>query len=216
MLLCDFGDLASEVRRLEAAGVRALHLDVMDGHFVPNFTYGMPVVEALSRLTSLPLDVHLMIDRPERYLEAFWKAGASCLSIHAEATREPRSVLARIRALGAAAGLALNPATPVSAVADCLEVCDLALPMSVVPGFGGQSFDAVALEKLRQLRQLGPPELLLEVDGGVNAGSIAACAQAGAELFVIGSAIFGTPDYGHSVCQLEQLAETSTRTFTST
>jgi ribulose-phosphate 3-epimerase len=207
MLLCNFGNLEDEIRPLESAGAAALHLDVMDGHFVPNLTYGMPIVAACHQLTDLVLDVHLMIQEPERYIEQFGAAGASCLTIHVEAVPNPRTLLERIRSLDAAAGLALNPETPLSAVADCLDACDLVLPMSVSPGFGGQAFNPVALAKLRELRRLGGPNLLLEVDGGINHSTVRSCAEAGATLFVVGSAIFGSGDYSQSIDQLLRLAE---------
>jgi ribulose-phosphate 3-epimerase len=211
LLLCDFGDLASEIRRLEAANVRALHLDVMDGHFVPNFTYGMTLVEAVRKLTDLPLDVHLMIERPEKYIRAFYEAGADVITIHAEACEDgPPGLtrrLAEIRSLGAAAGVAINPPTPVSAIEGCLSACDLVLVMSVQAGFGGQAFNPVALDKLRELRGKVGPDVLLEVDGGITRATIGQAAEAGAQLFVAGSAIFrGGADYGRSVAELRQLA----------
>ena len=153
LLLCDFGNLEREVRRLEEAGAQALHLDVMDGVFAPNITYGMPLVEAVRRLTALPLDAHLMIVQPERYVDAFVNAGADLVTVHIEALSDPRPVLTRIRELGAAAGLALNPATPLADLEGGLDLCDLVLVMSVPVGFGGQEFDEVALDKLRQLRR---------------------------------------------------------------
>jgi ribulose-phosphate 3-epimerase len=208
MLLCDFGNLQREVERLEAAGVPALHLDVMDGHFVPNLTYGLPIVEALRQLTDLPLDVHLMISQPERFVEKFRAAGADHLSIHIETAPHPRPLLEQIRGCGATAGLAVNPSTPVATIEGCLDVCDLLLVMSVEPGFGGQAFEPVALDKLRHLHEAAPPEVLLEVDGGVNEETIAACAEAGAELFVVGSAIFKHSDYAQRVARLADLAST--------
>ncbi|MBX7165225.1 MAG: ribulose-phosphate 3-epimerase [Pirellulales bacterium] len=204
MLQCDFTDLRGEVARLEAAGITGLHLDVMDGHFVPNLTYGPPLVEALRRTTQLPLDAHLMISDPARYLSAFADAGADGLTFHIEAVPDPRPVLGQIRRLGLKAGLAINPPTPLVAIEPYLAECDLVLVMSVMPGFGGQKFDAVALEKLTRLRQIRPPGLLLEVDGGVNAETIAACGQAGADLLVVGSAIFAAADYAERIELLRQ------------
>lgn len=206
LLLCDFTNLEREVARLEEAGVRALHLDVMDGCFVPNLTYGMPIVEAFRKLTDLPLDVHLMIERPEQYIQQFFNAGADAITIHHEAVDDPRTTLAQINALGAASGIAINPGTPVEAVEDCLELCDMVLVMSVDAGFGGQSFNSVALEKLAHVRAMSP-EVLLEVDGGINESTISKCAGAGAELFVVGSAIFRSDTYGTVVKQLAGLAQ---------
>jgi ribulose-phosphate 3-epimerase len=211
LLLCDFGHLADEVYKLEAAGVRALHLDVMDGHFVPNLSYGLPIVEAVRRLTELPIEAHLMISDPARYAEQFFSAGADAITFHVEAVNDPRALLEKLRSLGAVAGLAFNPATPISAIQDCLDVCDLILTMSVSPGFGGQAFQGVALEKLRQLSAEVGPEVLLGVDGGVNAGTIGQCAEAGAQLFVVGSAIFSQSDYSQSVATLTRLAQTHSR-----
>lgn len=211
LLLCDFGDLRREVKRLEEAGVAALHLDVMDGQFVPNFTYGMTIVAALRRLTELPLDVHLMIASPQRYLREFRDAGADLLTVHVEACDDPGAVLDEIHALGLAAGLAFNPATPLSAVEPYLAQCDLVLTMSVPAGFGGQAFHASALESLAALRSLVSADTLLEVDGGVNAETIGLCAAAGAQLFVVGSAIFREPDYGVAIGNLSRRAEQSVR-----
>ena len=211
LLLCDFGHLADEISRLEAAGVRVLHLDVMDGHFVPNFTYGLTIVEAVRRLTRLPLDVHLMISQPHRYVERFCDAGADLVTFHIEAVDDPRPVLDAIRSKGAAAGLVINPPTPLSAITPYLDACDLVLVMSVMPGFGGQKFDASALEKLRQLSEHFRPELLLGIDGGVNQSTIASCAEAGAHLYVVGSAIFGKPNYAESVASLTDLAKSHWR-----
>ncbi len=204
LLQCDFGDLRSEVEQLSAAGVKSLHLDVMDGHFVPNLTYGMPIVSGLRKLTDMVLDVHLMISNPDQYLEQFYEAGAEAITIHVEAVDDPAASLKKIRALGAASGLALNPDTPLSAVTPYLDDCDLVLPMSVNAGFGGQKFNPVALEKLRELRKL-KPDLILEVDGGVNPQTIASCAEAGADLFVVGSAIFKHDNYSDALSGMYQL-----------
>lgn len=209
LLLCDFANLEREVRTLEDAGVQALHLDVMDGSFVPNLTYGMPIVAALRKITQLPLDVHLMIDHPERYLRQFAEAGSDVITFHIEAAPNPQPLIDEIHSLGLKAGLALNPATAIGTLDAYLGNIDLVLVMSVPAGFGGQKFHDVALEKLNSLRSRVRPEVILEVDGGVNASTIGRCAQAGAQWFVVGSAIFGQPSYGAAVQQLTQLAHVS-------
>jgi len=178
----------------------------MDGHFVPNMTYGLTMVSTLRGLTDLPLDVHLMISNPGDYLKKYVDAGADLLTIHAEAVGDSRPLLEEIRSLGAGAGLAINPPTPVASIEAVLPLCDLVLVMSVMPGFGGQAFDKVALEKLHDLRAKIPTETLLEVDGGVNSSTIAACGSAGAQLLVAGSAIFREPDYTQTIAKLTQLA----------
>jgi ribulose-phosphate 3-epimerase len=174
----------------------------MDGQFVPNLTYGMPIVEALRRLTDMPLDVHLMIAEPQRYLRQFVDAGADVLTIHVEAVGDPAAALAEIRSLGVGAGIALNPDTPLSSLDSCYGLCDLILVMSVQAGFGGQGFRTVALDKLRQVRKTVRSDVLLEVDGGVNESTIGACAEAGAQLFVVGSAIFRAPSYSQAIQNL--------------
>ena len=206
LLLCDFANLEREVRTLEESGVQALHLDVMDGSFVPNLTYGMPIVAALRKITRLPLDVHLMIDRPQRYLRQFADAGADLITFHIEAASDAQPLIDEIHSLGLKAGLALNPATPLGTLDAFLGDVDLVLVMSVPAGFGGQKFHDVALEKLRSLRGRVRPGTILEVDGGVNVSTIGRCAQAGARWFVVGSAIFGQPSYGEAVRSLTQLA----------
>jgi len=195
LLACDFGHLDREIAKLEEAGARLLHLDIMDGHFVPNLSIGVPIVEAVRRLTDLPLDVHLMISEPERYVRPFRKAGADLLTVHIEVASQPQQVLEDIRKLGAGAGLSLNPPTPAAAVEPWLNHCDLVLVMSVMPGFGGQRFDSVAVNKLRRLREVGPPGLLLSVDGGINEQTIGVCARAGADVFAVGTAFFSQKDY---------------------
>ncbi|MHC4177741.1 MAG: ribulose-phosphate 3-epimerase [Planctomycetota bacterium] len=206
LLACDFANLELEVRRAEDAGARILHLDVMDGHFVPNISFGLPIVEAVRRVTDLPLDVHLMIAQPGRYLSRFREAGADLITIHIEAVPEPQPLLEQIRSLGAAAGITLNPPTPLSDIEECLDFCDLVLVMSVMAGFGGQQFDSVALGKLRRLRALTGSKRLLSVDGGVNVDTIGACAAAGADLFVVGSSLFSQDDYGRYIAELTDLA----------
>jgi len=204
LLACDFARLAEEVRRVEEAGAKLLHLDVMDGHFVPNISFGIPVVEAVRRSTTLPLDVHLMISGPERFLRPFRDAGADFLTIHIEAVADPRPLLKEIKSLKLGAGISLNPPTPVDAVTDCLELCDLVLVMSVMPGFGGQQFQPRALEKLRALRAKAGGSLLLAIDGGINLDIAAACVQAGADLLVTGTALFSQRDYGRFFQQMQQ------------
>jgi ribulose-phosphate 3-epimerase len=206
LLLCDFGNLQREVERLEAAGVPGLHLDVMDGVFVPNFTYGMTIVSALRKLTDLPLDVHLMMTHPQKYVRQFREAGADSLTFHIEAVEDPRPLLEEIRGLGAGAGLAINPLSPFEPAEKVLDYCDLLLVMSVQAGFGGQAFNPVALERLQRARKAAGERLLLEIDGGVNEETIADCAAAGAQLFVVGSAIFKHPDYGAAIRRLAELA----------
>jgi ribulose-phosphate 3-epimerase len=206
LLAADFGNLESVVRRLEEAGAKILHLDVMDGHFVPNLSFGLPIVQAVRRITQLPLDVHLMIANPQPYLKRYRDAGADLLTIHIEVAADPRPMLAEIRRMGAAAGLSLNPPTPVAAIEEFLDDCDLVLVMSVMPGFGGQEFDPVAVEKLRQLRAKAGPRLLLSVDGGINTETAPLCAEAGAELFVTGTALLSYPHYGQRIAELHSSA----------
>jgi ribulose-phosphate 3-epimerase len=206
MLKCDFGNLHREVQLLESGGAEVLHLDVMDGHFVPNLSYGPMVIKSLRALTSLPFDAHLMISEPEKYLDEYLDAGCDLITIHLEAVPEPGRLLEKIREQGAGAGLAINPGTPVSAARPWLELCDLVLVMSVQPGFGGQKFMPVALEKLAELRELVSEQTLLSVDGGIGPQTIAATAQSGATCFVTGSAIFDTDDYGGAIRGMAALA----------
>jgi ribulose-phosphate 3-epimerase len=185
--------LGEEVRAVEAAGADYLHLDVMDGHFVPPITFGTLIVAAVRRLTELPLDVHLMIERPERQLEEFAQAGASILNVHVEACRHLHRVVQQIHSLDCRAGVCLNPATPVSAVDEILPEADQVMVMGVNPGWGGQAMIEDTLPKVRSLRALLDERDLsaeIEIDGGVKAGNIAACAQAGAHVLVAGSAVF--------------------------
>lgn len=203
LLLCDFGDLKEELRRLSAAGAEVLHLDVMDGQFVPNLTYGMPIVSGLRRHTEMPLDVHLMISDPLKYAGPMVEAGADLLTFHAEAVDDVATVAREIGELGVGVGVAINPDTPLSAIDDCLDHVDLVLVMSVDAGFGGQAFNPVALEKLRILRR-EQPGLLLEIDGGIDAQTIGSAREAGCDLFVVGSAIFRSTDYGRAMTELNQ------------
>jgi ribulose-phosphate 3-epimerase len=215
LLACDFTNLQQEIRRLEEAGARLLHLDIMDGHFVPNLSFGLPVVEAIRRVTSLPLDVHLMITEPGRYAQRFRAAGADLLTFHIEAVPDPWPLLAEIRRLGAVAGLTLNPPTPLEAVEPYLDDCDLLLVMSVHAGFGGQEFEPIALDRLRQLRHRGRPELLLSVDGGINCDTVGPCAEAGADVLVAGSALFAYDDYRRAMAEFAARARASEKPTTT-
>lgn len=203
MLLCNFGNLEDEVRRLESGGTQAYHLDVMDGRFVNNLTYGMPIVAAMRQLTDLPLDVHLMIESPERFIEQFCEAGADVLTVHVEACGDPAETLQEIRKQGCAAGLAINPDTPLERLESSLPHCDVVLIMSVPPGFGGQPFVEATYDRLRWVRERVADEVLLGVDGGVKSENIACCVAAGAEMLVVGSAIFGKPDYEQAMTLLK-------------
>ena len=212
MLKCDFGNLQREVSLLESAGAIVLHLDVMDGHFVPNISYGAMVVRGLRQLTPMTLDVHLMISHPEQYIDEFLDAGCECVTFHVECVAEPGRVLRRIRSSGAAAGIALNPKTPVERIEAVLPECDLVLVMSVEPGFGGQQFMPSVLEKLRHLRDLAGSETLLSIDGGIGPSTIAGAAEAGADLFVAGSAVFDSPDYRVAMEELHTIAASAYKT----
>jgi ribulose-phosphate 3-epimerase len=209
LLSCDFAELREEIRRVEQCGAKLLHLDIMDGHFVPNLSIGLPVVEAIRRSTKLPLDVHLMISEPARYAKRFREAGADLLTIHIEAVPDPRELLGEIRTLGAGVGISLNPPTPVESLNGCLDLCDFVLVMSVMPGFGGQKFESVALEKLRYLRTLCGSRLLLSIDGGVNIDTVGPCAAAGADIFVAGSALFSLPQYDPFIDKMTGLAKSA-------
>jgi ribulose-phosphate 3-epimerase len=209
LLKCDFGRMDREIERLESGGARLLHLDVMDGHFVPNLSYGALVIERLRELTELPFDAHLMISEPARYLDDFLVAGCNSLTVHLEAVPEPRLLLERIRQRGAIAGLAINPKTPVESLEPLLDACDQVLVMSVEPGFGGQKFIPSALDKLRWVQAHVEPGTLIGIDGGIGPGTIEQTAQAGANVFVVGSAIFGEADYGKAIAALTHEASSA-------
>ncbi len=197
ILSADFSRLGEEIRAVEAAGVGTLHVDVMDGHFVPNITIGPPVVASLRRATKLRLDAHLMIENPDLYVERFVEAGADMISVHAEACAHLHRTLTAIQARGCQAGVVLNPATPLSALEEILPQADYVLLMSVNPGFGGQAFIPQVQAKIAALRRMidqGGFRALLEVDGGITRQNIAAVAAAGADLIVAGSAVFSQGD----------------------
>ncbi|MGH2901835.1 MAG: ribulose-phosphate 3-epimerase [Solirubrobacteraceae bacterium] len=197
MLSADFAKLGDDVAMCEAGGADWLHVDVMDGHFVPNLTFGAKVIAALRSRTSLPLDVHLMVEDPQKYFDDFARAGATGMTIHAEATAHLHRHLDRIRELGCRAGVAINPATPLNAVCEVLPEIDLLLIMSVNPGFGGQEFIPYAVDKIRRARLLldeAQSDAALEVDGGINRDTIQQVWGAGADTFVAGNAIFAAAD----------------------
>ncbi len=209
ILSADFSRLGEEVRAVAAAGADWMHLDVMDGHFVPNLTIGPGIVKAVDRITQLPLDVHLMIDNPAVFLEEFAQAGADYLVVHQEGQPHLHRLVGRIRELGLKAGVALNPSTPLSTVTDILPQIDLLLIMSVNPGFGGQSFIPGALAKLRDARALIDrinPAVLLEIDGGIKAENAAAVREAGVDAIVSGSGIYGHKDYRAMIASLKGVA----------
>lgn len=209
ILSADFVNLERDIHDIEKNGADWVHVDVMDGNFVPNITIGIPVVRDIRRVTGLPLDVHLMIDRPIRYAERFIQAGADWLTIHLEADtpENTRACLEKIRSLGAKAGIALKPGTPLEAALPFLELCDMVLAMTVEPGFGGQSFQANMMEKTRRLRAILDevnPGCLIEVDGGIDAVTQKVCKQNGVEVMVTGSAYFKAPDRAEFVKLIQE------------
>ncbi|MFP4974532.1 ribulose-phosphate 3-epimerase [Paenibacillus sp. CN-4] len=213
LLSADFAALGAEMKDAEASGADWIHVDVMDGHFVPNITLGPAIVKAVSAHTSLPLDVHLMMEGPERYLAEFAAAGASGLTVHAEACVHLHRTVHQIKELGLRAGVAINPGTPALAVKEVLEDVDLVLVMTVNPGFGGQAFIPKTLGKIRQIREWAlesHPDLLIEVDGGVAEETAKLVAEAGANVLVAGNAVFGRKDRAGAIAAIRAAAESGT------
>jgi ribulose-phosphate 3-epimerase len=207
LLSADFSRLSEEIDAVKRGGATILHVDVMDGHFVPNLTVGLPVVESLAQATELPLDAHLMISEPGRYAQQFVAAGARMVSVHVEADAHLHRTLSSIKAAGAQAGIVLNPATPIESLSEALPFADYVLVMSVNPGFGGQKFITTSVDKVRRLRRMIEERQLntrIEIDGGINLENIAAVVAAGAEIIVAGSAIFGAADPEAAVRQLRE------------
>lgn len=198
ILSADFAGMGQAVERITAAGADMVHCDVMDGVFVPNITFGIKMIADIRKHTTLPLDVHLMIVQPEKYVEKFVAASADYVTIHVEATDVLRETLQKIRSLGCKCGAVISPDTPVSALEDCIGLCDMVLLMSVYPGFGGQGFIERSMDRLRELKALRDaknPSVLIEIDGGVGVNNAAAIRAAGADVLVAGSAVFGAADY---------------------
>jgi ribulose-phosphate 3-epimerase len=202
ILSADFAKLGEEITAVEKAGADYIHVDVMDGHFVPNITIGPLIVEAIRPVTKLPLDVHLMIDNPDQYIEAFAKAGADYITVHVEACRHLHRTIHHIKSFGIKAGVVLNPATPVNTIEHILKDIDMVLLMSVNPGFGGQKFIPEVLPKIRKVKEMADSigkEIEIEIDGGVNSETAKLCVEAGANVLVAGSAIYDQEDYAAAI-----------------
>jgi ribulose-phosphate 3-epimerase len=214
ILSADFSRLGEEIAAVEAAGADWIHIDVMDGHFVPNITIGPAVVRSLRKLTRLPFDVHLMIRNPDQFLEAFADAGSDVITVHAEAAGHLHRTVTRIRELGPKAGVSLNPATPLALVEPILSDIDLLLVMTVNPGFGGQQFIKTMLPKIRQARECierTAPSVMLEVDGGVTLANMSDILAAGADALVAGAAVFGSGDYAATIGRMKAIMKNTAR-----
>ncbi|MFS0561253.1 ribulose-phosphate 3-epimerase [Terribacillus sp. 179-K 1B1 HS] len=210
ILSADFANLAAEIRDVEKGGADYIHVDVMDGHFVPNITIGPLIVEAIRPVTELPLDVHLMIEKPEQYIKAFVKAGADIITVHQETCIHLHRTITMIKELGVKAGVVLNPATPVSLIEEILPEVDMVLLMTVNPGFGGQRFIPSVLKKVEELASLRTAlgiDFEIEIDGGVNADTAKLCTDAGADVLVAGSAVYGQEDRAAAIAAIREAAE---------
>ncbi len=199
VLSADFARLADEIGQIASAGVKIVHLDVMDGHFVPNITIGPPVIAKLRKVSDLVFDAHLMISEPAEYAERFVEAGADHVTFHIEATDEPIAIIDKLHKLGRTAGICLNPDTPVEAIAEVAPLCDMVLVMTVHPGFGGQKFMPEAARKIAQVRQIVGPDIRIEVDGGIDPKTTPIVVSYGADTLVAGNAIFGKPDRAEAI-----------------
>ncbi len=208
ILSADFSQLTEEIQKVEEAGADLIHLDVMDGHFVPNLTFGPPVIASIRKVTRLPFDVHLMIEKPERSIQAFVDAGSDFITVHAEAEIHLNRTIAFIKEKGLKAGVSINPATPLCLIEEIIRDIDLLMIMSVNPGFGGQIFIQNILEKIKKARNLideKAPDVLLEVDGGVNLENIRSLKEAGIDIFVAGSAVFKNKDYKQTIQSMKKI-----------